>query len=201
MTLRLPLRTERLVLRDFRADDLDAVLAYSGDPEVVRFMFYGPRDAAGARAYLDAMLASQAERPRRVFELAVEQDGAVVGACDLTLEGEREADLGYILGRSAWGRGLATEITRALVRAGFEQLGLERIFAVCAVGHAASARVLVKAGLRHEATLRRFKRARGRDWDVERYAVTRVKSGDVLRVESSGEQLELLEERPRSRRP
>ena len=176
MALALPLRTARLVLRDFRSDDFDDVLAYGSDPEVVRFMFFDPRDAAGTRAYLEHMLASQREEPRRTFELAVERDGdgRVIGACDLTLEGEREADLGYILAREAWGRGHASEIARALVRAGFEQLGLERIFAVCAVGHAASARVLEKAGLRHEATLRGFKQARGRSWDVERYAIIRA---------------------------
>jgi len=176
VALALPLRTARLVLRDFRSDDFDDVLAYGSDPEVVRFMFFDPRDAAGTRAYLEHMLASQREEPRRIFELAVERDGdgRVIGACDLTLEGEREADLGYILAREAWGRGHASEIARALVRAGFEQLGLERIFAVCAVGHAASARVLEKAGLRHEATLRDFKQARGRSWDVERYAIIRA---------------------------
>ena len=176
MALALPLRTARLVLRDFHSDDFADVLAYGSDPEVVRFMFFDPRDAAGTRAYLERMLASQREEPRRIFELAVERtsDGRVIGACDLTLEGEREADLGYILAREAWGHGHASEIARALVRAGFEQLGLERIFAVCAVGHTASARVLEKAGLRHEATLRDFKQARGRSWDVERYAILRA---------------------------
>jgi RimJ/RimL family protein N-acetyltransferase len=175
-SLALPLRTERLVLRDFRADDLAAVLAYSSDPEVTRFMFYEPRDEAAARAYHQRMLASQRETPRRVFELAVERaaDGRVIGNCDLTLEGPREADLGYLLARDAWGAGLATELARALVHAGFAQLGLDRIFAVCAVGHTASARVLEKAGLRHEATLHAFTESRGRHWDVDRYALLRT---------------------------
>lgn len=176
MTLALPLVTARLVLRDFRADDLTAVLAYAGDPEVMRFMFYEPRDRADAEAYLARMLASQRETPRRLYELAVERrsDARVIGGCDLTLESEREADLGYLLGRAAWGQGYATELARALVTAGFEQLGLARIFSVCAAGHRASARVLEKAGLVHEATIPRYIEARGRSWDVERYAVSRV---------------------------
>jgi RimJ/RimL family protein N-acetyltransferase len=164
----MPLRTARLVLRDFRSDDFADVLAYGSDPEVVRFMFFDPRDAASTRAYLERMLASQREEPRRIFELAVERtsDGRVIGACDLTLEGEREADLGYILAREAWEHGYASEVARALVQAGFEQLGLERIFAVCAVGHAASARVLEKLGMHREAHLVENEWVKG-EWQSE----------------------------------
>ena len=174
--LALPLTSERLVLRDFRADDLDAVLAYASDPEVMRFMFYERRDRADAEAYLARMLASQRESPRRIYELAVERrrDGRVIGAGDLTLAGESEADLGYILARHAWGAGYATELALALVDAGFAGLGLTRIFSVCAAGHRASARVLEKAGLRHEAHVPGYVHARGRSWDVERYALMRV---------------------------
>ena len=59
-----------------------------------------------------------------------------------------------------------------MVRAGFRELGLRRIFAVCEVGHAASARVLRKAGLVFEATLEDYVRAKGNSWDVSRYGLT-----------------------------
>ena len=67
----LPLTTERLLLRAFVSDDLDAVLAYTADPEVARFMFYEPRDAGSARAYLQRVPASQWQTPRRVWEVAI----------------------------------------------------------------------------------------------------------------------------------
>lgn len=172
--LSLPRYTPRLILRDFRASDCEAVFAYASDPEVSRFMFYGPRDQQDTYDYVQRMLRSQTEVPRRTWELAVTRatDGHLIGACDLTLEDDRTADLGYILAHDAWGQGYATEIARTLLRAGFEQLGLQRIFALCAVQHRASARVLEKAGLRRETTLYGYTEAKGRSWDMARYALT-----------------------------
>jgi RimJ/RimL family protein N-acetyltransferase len=99
-------------------------------------------------------------------------DGHLIETCDLTLEDIRAADLGYILARDAWGQGYATEIARTLLRAGFTQLDLQRIFAICDIHHLASVRFLEKAGLRRETTLYGYKEAKGHSWDVYRYTIT-----------------------------
>jgi len=171
--LALPISTPRLVLRDFAPLDWYAVHAYASDAETMRFMFHEPRDAADARAYVERMLASQRATPRTSWELAVvrRDDGAVIGACDLTLAGDAGGDLGYVLARDCWGRGYATEAATALVRAGFEELGLRRIFATCDVDNVASARVLEKVGLVREGLLERHKHARGRWWTSWQYAI------------------------------
>ena len=176
MRLELPIRTPRLTLRDFVASDFDAVHAYASDPQVTRYMFYGPRTEAETRAYLDRMLRTQRETPRTTWELAAVRtsDARLVGACDLTLEQPFEADLGFIFARDAWGLGYATEGACALVRAGFDELGVARIFATCDVANRASARVLEKAGLRREATLDRHKHANDRWWTSFLYAVRRA---------------------------
>lgn len=174
-TLSLPLHTLRLTLRDFRASDFDAIFAYASDPAVTRFMFYGPRDEADTRAYLQRLLHSQAERPRRIWELAVvrRDDGQLIGAADLTLEDGLTGDLGYIFARDAWGHGYATEVARCLLQAGFEQLGLQRIFAICDMRHRASVHVLEKAGLRRETIIYGYKTANGGTRDIYRYALTK----------------------------
>jgi hypothetical protein len=106
--LDLPLHTFRLLLRDFIPADFQPVHAYASDPDVTRFMLYGPRDEADTAAYLQRMLHSQGETPRRTWELAVIRrvDARLIGACDLTLEDEQAGDLGYIFAREAWGQGL-----------------------------------------------------------------------------------------------
>ena len=174
--LDLPLPTPRLHLRDFLPTDLQAIHAYASDPEVTRLMFYGPRDEADTMAYLQRMLQSQVERPRRTWELAVIQcaDNRLIGACDVTLDNESEGDLGYIFARDVWGQGYASEAARVMVDAGFAQLRLQRIFATCAVEHGASARVLEKAGLRRRTVLHRYKEAKGRWWDMWLYNLTRA---------------------------
>ena len=175
MQLNLPVRTARLILRDFEPNDFDAIHGYASDPEVTRYMFYGPRTVAETRGYLERMIASQREQPRLVWELGVldVSTGRVVGACDLTLESPDEADLGFIFSREVWGLGYATEAARAMVRAGFEQLGLSRIFSTCDVENHASARVLVKAGLRRESTLEKHKYVKDQWWTSFLYSVRR----------------------------
>jgi [ribosomal protein S5]-alanine N-acetyltransferase len=172
----LPLVTPRLRLREFVTADFDAVHAFASDPDVTRHMFHGPRDEPDTGDYLQRTIAAQASHPRRVWELAIVQRDTdrLIGACDLTVEGTSEGDLGYILRRDAWNHGFATEAARAMVDAGFAQLRLDCIIATCEVGHPASARVLEKAGLRWVRTLERHREAQGRWWDLELFRVART---------------------------
>lgn len=172
----LPIQTARLWLRDFTAADLAAVHAYASDPEVTRYMFYGPREVAESQDYIARMLRSQREQPRMTWELAVirQADHRLIGACDLTLDDERQADLGYILARDVWGQGYAVEAAQAMLQRGFEDLGLERIYAVCDVDNVGSRRVLEKLGLQREVVLARFRHIKGRWWDMLRCATSRA---------------------------
>ena len=174
-TIELPIVTRRLALRDFVDDDFAAVHEFGSDPEVTSHMFHGVRTEPDSQDYLRRCIAAQAQRPRRVWELAIvcREDGRVIGACDLTLERDEVADLGYILKRDAWHRGYATEAAHAMVNAGFAQLRLERIYAMCEAGHAASGRVLEKAGLRRIRTIAGERRAQGRWWDMELFELHR----------------------------
>jgi RimJ/RimL family protein N-acetyltransferase len=86
-----------------------------------------------------------------------------------------EPELGYRLRASAWGRGYATEGSRALVRKGFEELGARRIYAETMTVHAASRRVMEKAGLRYVRTFHQpwpYRIPGDEEGDVE-YALTR----------------------------
>jgi RimJ/RimL family protein N-acetyltransferase len=179
--LRLPIRTERLVLRDLVPSDLEALYACTSDPDVTRFMYYAPMSLTQTEEYLAEMIAAQLLWPRRAWELAIvrARDGVFLGACDLMrhphvgAQDSGAADLGYLLARFAWGYGYATEAARAVVRQGFETLGLERIDALCHSGHLASAHVLEKAGLLHERLLRSHKIVKGEPWDMLLYSRTR----------------------------
>ncbi len=172
----LPIATERLLLREFLPADYDAVHAYASDPRVTRYMLYGPRDPADTQAYVERVLRYQRDNPRLVWELAVTQlsDGALIGACDLTLLKPGEGDVGYMLRRESWGQGYGTEIARALIQAGFESLALERILSTVSTENRRSIRVLEKAGLRWEALYRRFAQAKGRSWDCHLFATSRA---------------------------
>jgi len=173
--LTLPVRTERLILREFVKSDFDAVFAYSSDPKVTRYLFFGPRDADATAEYLEELLASQIEQPRIRFELAVEEttSGRVIGACDLSLIEANVVDLGYMLGNADWGKGYATEISLALLEAAFRELRAERVISTVDVNNGASIRVLEKIGMRWEAVFRKHRRAKNRWWDCHMFVMPR----------------------------
>jgi len=171
----VPVRTARLNLREFVATDLDAVHAYSSDPRVTRYLFFGPRDADSTAEYLEELLASQRELPRTRFELAVEESasGKLIGACDLSLVESHVVDLGYMLDAEQWGKGYATEIALALVDAAFFDLRVQRVISTVDVNNAASIRVLEKIGMRWEAVYRKHRRAKNRWWDCHLFTLPR----------------------------
>jgi ribosomal-protein-alanine N-acetyltransferase len=173
--LTVPVRTSRLNLREFVAADFQAVHAYSSDPRVTRFLFFGPRDEESTADYLEELLASQREQPRTRFELAVEEiaTGRLVGACDLSLVESNVVDLGYMLAVEQWGQGYATEIALALVDAAFFDLRAQRVISTVDVNNAASIRVLEKIGMRWEAVYRKHRRAKNRWWDCHLFTLPR----------------------------
>jgi [ribosomal protein S5]-alanine N-acetyltransferase len=174
-TLTLPLRTARLNLREFVKTDFDAVYAYSSDSRVTRYLFFGPRDQDSTADYLEGLLASQRERPRTRFELAVEEisSGRVIGACDLSFIERSVVDLGYMLGIEYWGKGYATEIALALIDAAFFDLRADRVISTVDVNNSASIRVLEKIGMRWEAVYRKHRRAKNRWWDCHLFILPR----------------------------
>lgn len=171
----VPVRTDRLNLREFVKSDFEAVHAYSSDPRVTRYLFFGPRDEDSTADYLEGLLASQRERPRTRFELAVEEiaTGRLIGACDLSIIEPRVVDLGYMLAVDDWGKGFATEIALALIDAAFFDLRAERVISTVDVNNGASIRVLEKIGMRWEAVFRKHRRAKNRWWDCHLFVLPR----------------------------
>ena len=148
------LETERLVLRRFTEDDVDDLVELDGDPEVMHFVNGGratPRDEI-EHEVLPEFLGHYERHAGYGFWAAVEKStGRFVGWFHLRpAEGSEpdEVELGYRLRRSAWGKGYATEGSRALIDKGFAELGVERVVAFTMAVHVASRRVMEKAGLR-----------------------------------------------------
>lgn len=145
------LETERLLLRRFTPEDFPAVHRYASDEENILYMPWGPNTAAQTQDFIREAIAQAAETPCTNYQYAaVRKDSAeLIGACNLALAGE-QAEIGWILRRGDWGKGLGTEIGRALLAFGFEELKLHRILAFCDAENIASYRVMEKIGMRRE---------------------------------------------------
>jgi RimJ/RimL family protein N-acetyltransferase len=163
----LELVTERLLLRGFTPEDVEAVHAYAGDPEVCRHTDWGPNTPAQSQAFVDEMCAASTLARPDSLTWAVTAAGNVVGACSVTVtshEHQRGA-MGYVLARAHWGRGCATEAARAVLGFAREELALERVEATCRPSNVASQRVLTKIGMQQEGLLRSHVIIRGRRED------------------------------------
>ncbi|MEU3059672.1 GNAT family N-acetyltransferase [Streptomyces subrutilus] len=148
------LETVRLALLPFTPDDVDHLLALDNDPDVMRFINGGrptSREAILERT-LPRLLHEHPRFGTRGYWAAREKDtGAFLGWFEFRPPDEDRpttVELGYRLGRAAWGRGYATEGARALVHEGFTRLGVERVTANTMAVNRASRRVMEKTGLR-----------------------------------------------------
>ncbi|NQW05545.1 MAG: GNAT family N-acetyltransferase [Acidobacteria bacterium] len=143
------LQTERLALRRFVADDLDWLVQLYRDVEVARHLG-GLLDRATVETmFRGRFLGYYDLHPGLGIWATLDRvTGELLGFHLLNnIQGESIIQLGYGLARSAWGRGLATEMAVALVRYGFEDLRLPRISGMAGLENLASQRVLLKSGL------------------------------------------------------
>jgi len=149
------LETPRLRLRHIVPADLDALVELDADPEVMRYISYGeptPR-VRYEQDYLPRFLAYYTSTPLLGYWIAeTRADDQFVGWFHLRPDriDDGEQELGYRLRRAAWGLGLATEGSRALLEHGFRRVGAARISARTLAGNHASQRVMQKCGLRYE---------------------------------------------------
>ncbi|WP_168734967.1 GNAT family N-acetyltransferase [Deinococcus sp. KSM4-11] len=147
---RTELRTERLLLRPFRAGDVTAALAYRNDPEFARFLPHIPQPFTTRDA--ERFVAQNMSEPWTTSPtFAVVLDGVLIGTVNLKVDSSRRSGLlGYAIGRAWWGRGLATEAAWAVITWAREAYGLTRVWAEADAQNLRSQRVLQKLGMQYE---------------------------------------------------
>jgi RimJ/RimL family protein N-acetyltransferase len=152
----LQLQTSRLLLRRFRASDLEAFLTYRNDPEVARYQSWRvPYSEQDARHFVETMQAFEQPEVGEYVQFVIEHRAsrAMLGdvMCYIHSNDPRQATIGYTLSRSWQGQGYALEAVRALLDYLFSQRNIHRIVADCDVDNIASWRLLERAGFRREA--------------------------------------------------
>jgi RimJ/RimL family protein N-acetyltransferase len=164
--LLLPVRTERLLLRAHRPDDLDALLSYYSDPEVARYLPWEPWSREQGREHLQRrLLRTGIDKPDSALGLVVEHQGQVIGdvvmwPCDDTLS---RGEVGWAFHPAATGHGYATEAVRALIAIAFGTYLMHRVKAQLDARNTASARLCERVGMTREAHLRQDDWAKG-EW-------------------------------------
>ena len=165
----LILETNRLLLRLQTADDVDFLTDLWSDPEATRHLG-GPRDRERLRAIFQEAAANPAADRYDLWPVAEKSSGQLVGYCGLLekeVDGRREIELNYVFTPSAWGKGYAAEMGRAIVRWAFDALALKRLIALIAPENTASEQVARKIGMHLEKETVRPGDARRKVYAIE----------------------------------
>lgn len=180
------LETERLVLRPLTRGDAADVFAYASDPEVARTTTWHPhRSIDDAREFIAWALHRYDLGHPEPFGIVLRATGRVIGTCGLTPTwAHRRGEIGYALARRYWGQGIMTEAVRAVIRHGFTTMDLNRIEARCMVDNVASERVMQKAGMTLEGTLREREICKGQTISLRLYAILRREWGAHVPISS-----------------
>ena len=151
------LDTPRLILRRTNADDAEAVFEnYATDPDVTRYLSWKAHaDVAETRDFLLSREVRWDAGDGFAWTILDRASGETMGMIDLRIDGHR-AECGYVLAKCRWGAGLMTEALIAVRDLAFSHPDVQRFQIVCDVDNPASARVMEKAGFRHEGVLRRY---------------------------------------------
>jgi RimJ/RimL family protein N-acetyltransferase len=154
------LKTPRLILRPFAADDLDRMAELLTNKDFMRFSM-GPMTQEQTKSFLDKVIGWDRDGMPSQFAMIVRSSGLLVGYCGFfhhEVDGKMEIEIGYRLDSTFWNRGLATEAARTVRDHGFRNLRLEYVISLIHPENHPSRRVAEKNGmiLERETTFRGF---------------------------------------------
>jgi RimJ/RimL family protein N-acetyltransferase len=144
--------TERLVLRPWAEDDLDALAAIFADPAFWHFPFRRSLTREETEQFIARQLDHWATNGFGCWAVELKTDGSLAGYVGLSIptwlpQVLPAVEVGWRLRPDLWGKGLATEGGRASLSYGYEALGLDRIIALVMPDNVASLRVAAKLGM------------------------------------------------------
>ncbi len=175
------IETARLLLREIAVEDAAALHRYWSDDNVTEFMVLDKFENIATSRQMIVLLAGLFADGKGVRWAVVRQeDGTVIGTCGFhNLRPEHfRAEMGYELGQEYWGQGLMGEALAAILRYGWESMGLNRVEAFVNAGNLRSVRILERLGFQLDGTLREYEYARGRFVDQHCYSLLR---GQMMR--------------------
>jgi ribosomal-protein-alanine N-acetyltransferase len=171
------LRTARLVLGDFDADDAGELQRLAGDREIAdtTLAIPHPYELDHALAWIGNQRKESARGRATNFAIRLSAESPIIGCAGLRdIDPEHvQAELGFWIGREWWGHGYAREAAAAVIRFGFETLHLNRICAHHMLRNPAAGKVLQHIGMQREGVMRQRVRKWGIYEDVVLYAILR----------------------------
>jgi RimJ/RimL family protein N-acetyltransferase len=158
-------RSRQIELRPFRSDDVDAVASYSTKPEFIRFLPLAPQTNGSAAEFVGRIVGDGQPDSKSDWHFAIQLGDAprLIGTIRIGVRDpeHRQGDVGYAMHPDHRRKGYAGEALRRVLAFGFEDLSLERIWAVADVLNVASWKAMERAGMQREGLMQHFRLIRG----------------------------------------
>lgn len=170
------LETERLVIRRLTKEDVPAIFHYASDPEITKYVLFPTHQSLeDTWTFLGPTLEKYEKKEVAPWGLALKESNQLIGTCDFVWwdTTHHKAEIGYILSKEYWNKGIMSEAVKRLIQFGFEVMELNRIEAKCNECNLASSRVMEKAGMSYEGTMREALFVKGMYWNLRYYAILR----------------------------
>lgn len=151
------LKTERLILRKMKITDSEDMFEYSKDPEVTKYLLWSPHtEYSQSLEYLRFLQGRYRAGDFYDWGIVLKDSGKMIGTCGFTsLDfGNNSGEVGYVINRAYWGKGIASEALAQVMRFGFMELNLHRLEARYMAENVSSRRVMEKCGMSFEGIKR-----------------------------------------------
>ncbi|MCS7202783.1 MAG: GNAT family N-acetyltransferase [Dictyoglomus sp.] len=170
------LETPHLILRKISLSDAEDLFEYAKDKEITKYLSWEPhKSIEDSVRFIEFMLIKYEREGYGDWGIEFKENRKLIGTCGYVWWDRKnsKAEIGYVLSRKYWKRGLMTEAVKEIIKFGFEKMFLNRIQARCIIENIASERVMQKVGMKFEGILREDIFIRGNYWDTKLYSILR----------------------------
>ena len=166
------LSTNRLLLRQFKPDDLENIFRGLSDPEIIKYYGVSYSSLEDTKNQLNFFYDLEKNGTGIWWAICSPDNKIFYGACGLNDldKDHKKAEIGYWLLREHWGKGYITEAVPLVTKYGFEQLGLHRIEAIVETENTNSKKLMERLGFDHEGTLIECELKNGKYISLDMYA-------------------------------
>lgn len=172
----IELETEEILLREFNINDVKDMYEFKSDAKVTQYLPFEPYNCIqDAMNQIENFIDEYKKGNCYTWAIIWKQTNKVVGQIDLDKVDTKnnKVEIGYMLNKSFWNKGIMTSAIPKVLKFAFEYLNINKVEAQCEVENSASARVLEKAGMKLEGVLRQDRYRKGRYVDRKYYGSLR----------------------------
>lgn len=166
--------TARLILREIKLEDADIVEEFASDYQLAKTTLNIPHPypKGSAKEFLANCIKVKKEGKLKVLAVTLKPTNEFIGMVNISIHKKfLRGELAYWIGKPFWGNGYGTEAAKEMVRIGFDELMLNRVFAQSFTMNPGSYRIMEKIGLQHEGILKDHVSRDGEFYDLTVYGI------------------------------